>query len=165
MFVLVYFTAGAVPQRTDRFTGTLFSKATGPNMMINISRLDDDQVSCLASGCFRTGLLLLLLTWLHARIASKWSYCHTFHHRLLNNLISVALITFSLYSGMYAATHSIWKNKKRNTFVFTVFCGGQWCVSGLTTTVCVRGHECVTAPCKPAQTAQPARNRKGDIFD
>lgn len=119
-------------ERTDRFIGTRFSKATGPNMMINISRLDcDDQVSCLASGGFRTGLLLLPRTWQYAR-SSKWSYSDILRNR--TDPTPGALITLSFKSGAHKVMR-VSKDKKKHACVCfsVVFCGGQWCVSGLTT--------------------------------
>lgn len=40
------------PRKKDRFTGTLLAEATGPNTMINISRLEDDRVSRSAPSTF-----------------------------------------------------------------------------------------------------------------
>ena len=53
LLVLVCVAAAAV-RRKDRFTGALFSEATGPDTTINISSLEDDQVSlsvCLRLVC------------------------------------------------------------------------------------------------------------------
>lgn len=131
-------------QRTDRFTGRLFSKATGPNMMINISRLDyDDQVSCLASGRFRTHLLLPPLTWQHARSTWKWSHWECSEE---TRIIQPQLWSHSALKAVFTKCYWFERTRRNMRVCFLQFseeASGACLVWPQALTLCVRGHECV----------------------
>lgn len=103
--------------------GHAVSKATGPNMMINISRLDyDDQVSCLAPGGFRTGLLLLPLTH-NMQEAPESEAIVILENWFLNNS---PVLLWSHYVSKAVPTKCWWFERTRRNMRVFVFYSFLW---------------------------------------